>query len=65
MIQKEYISKNHSKFLIIHHVIIVCKYRKKLLVGTVEYDMKRIMQNIADMSDFEMKSWKPTKTTCT
>ena len=37
MIQKDYISKNHSKFLIKYHVIFVCKYRKKLLIGAVEY----------------------------
>lgn len=48
MIQKDYISKNHSKFLIKYHVIFVCKYRKKLLIGAVEYDMKQIMQNISD-----------------
>ena len=38
MILKEYISKNHSKFLIKYHIILVCKYRKQLLVGAVEYE---------------------------
>ena len=42
MILKEYISKNHSKFLIKYHIILVCKYRKQLLVGAVEYNMKKI-----------------------
>ena len=55
MIQKEYISKNHSKFLIKYHMILVCKYRKKLLIGAVEYDMKQIMQNISDLSDFNIE----------
>ena len=40
MILIEYISKNHSKFLIKYHIILVCKYRKQLLVGAFEYDMK-------------------------
>ena len=55
MIQKEYISKNPSKYLIKYHVMLVCKYRKKLLIGAVEYDMKQIMQNISDISDFDIE----------
>ena len=55
MIQKDYIPKTHSKFLIKYHVIFVCKYRKKLLIGAVEYDMKQIMQNISDLSDFNIE----------
>lgn len=61
MIQKEYISKNHSKFLIKYHVILVCKYRKKLIVGAVEYDMKQIMQNISDISDFDIEVMETDK----
>ena len=55
MIQKDFISKNHSKFLIKYHVIFVCKYRKKLLIGILEHDMKQIMQNISDLSDFNIE----------
>ena len=36
-------------------MILVCKYRKKLLIGAVEYDMKQIMQNISDLSDFNIE----------
>lgn len=61
MIQKEYISKNHSKFLLKYHVILVCKYRKKLLVGAMDYDMKQIMQNISDMSDFDIEVMETDK----
>lgn len=61
MIQKDYISKNHSKFLIKYHVIFVCKYRKKLLIGAVEYDMKQIMQNISDLSDFNIEVMETDK----
>lgn len=59
MMQKEYISKNHSKFLIKYHIIFVCKYRKQLLVGAVEHDMKKIMRNISEMSDFDIEVMKP------
>ena len=61
MILKEYISKNHSKFLIKYHIILVCKYRKQLLVGAVEYDMKKIMQHISEMSDFDIEVMETDK----
>ena len=61
MILKEYISKNHSKFLIKFHIILVCKYRKQLLVGAVEYDMKKIMRHISEMSDFEIEVMETDK----
>lgn len=41
-----YISKNHSKHLLMCHLIFVCKYRKKLLVQLGDY-MKQETQNIA------------------
>ena len=61
MIQKDYISKNHSKFLIKYHIVLVCKYRKKLLIGAVEYDMKQIMQSISDLSDFDIEFMEADK----
>ena len=61
MILKEYISKNHSKFLIKYHIILVCKYRKQLLVGAFEYDMKKIMQPISEMSDFDIEVMETDK----
>lgn len=54
-------SKNHSKFLIKYHVILVCKYRKELLVGTLEYDLKQIIQNISDLSDFDIEVMETDK----
>ena len=41
---KDYISGNHSKFLIRYHIILVCKYRKRLLAGKMAEDMKRIVR---------------------
>ena len=61
MILKEYISKNHSKFLIKYHIILVCKYRKQLLVGAVEYDMKKTMRHISEMSDFHIEVMETDK----
>lgn len=61
MILKEYISKNHSKFLIKYHIILICKYRKQLLVGAVEYDMKKIMRHISEMSDFDIEVMETDK----
>ena len=61
MILKEYISKNHSKLLIKYHIILVCKYRKQLLVGAVEYDMKKIMRHISEMSDFDIEVMETDK----
>ena len=61
MILKEYISKNHSKFLIKYHIILVCKYRKQLLVGVFEYDMKKIMRHISEMSDFDIEVMETDK----
>ena len=61
MILKEYISKAHSKFLIKYHIILVCKYRKQLLVGAVEYDMKKIMRHISEMSDFDIEVMETDK----
>ena len=39
---KNYKSKNHSKFILTYHIIFTCKYRKKLLIKYVE-DVKQIM----------------------
>jgi len=61
MIQKDYISKNHSKFLIKYHIVLVCKYRKKLLIGAVEYNMKQIMQSISNLSDFDIEVMETDK----
>lgn len=61
MVQKDYISKNHSKFLIKYHVILICKYRKKLLVGNMDSDVKRILSNIAELSNFSIEVMESDK----
>lgn len=44
-------AKNHAKFLILYHLIFVCKYRKKLLIRYGD-ETKRIFEDIATRSDF-------------
>jgi len=60
MIRKDYITKNHSKFLIIYHIIFVVKYRKKLLK---EYGncIKKLIFEIAKKSDFEVAEMEVDK----
>ena len=49
----EYVSQNHSKHLLIVHLIFSCKYRKKLL-KKYGYEIKKIMYNIAQENDLNI-----------
>ena len=49
----DYVSKNHSKFLLMCHLIFVCKYRKKLLIPLKE-DIKQLIYEIADRYPFSI-----------
>lgn len=51
---KNYKSKNHSKFILTYHIIFTCKYRKKLLIKYGE-DVKQIMYDISKKYDFDIK----------
>lgn len=53
--KSNYISTNRSKHYLKCHLIFVCKYRKKLLVGQLNNDMKAILQSITDKLDFEIE----------
>jgi putative transposase len=50
-----YISTNRSKHYLKCHLILVTKYRKNILVGQLNDDLKTIFQSIADSSDFEIE----------
>ena len=39
----EYESQAHAKYLLLYHLILVCKYRKKLLLSYGE-EVKRIFE---------------------
>ena len=49
----DYRSKNHSKFLLMYHIIFVCKYRKKLLTN-YSPEIKDIFLAISKDYDFEI-----------
>jgi putative transposase len=51
----DYDAKNHAKFLILSHLIFVCKYRKKLLVLYGE-ETKQVFEEIASKSDFSFET---------
>lgn len=59
--QNHYIRTNRSKHYLKCHLIFVCKYRKELLVGQLNNDMKAILQSITDKSDFEMEVMETDK----
>lgn len=53
--KSNYITTNRFKHYLKCHLIFVCKYRKKLLVGQLNDDIKQIFQSIADDSDFDIE----------
>lgn len=57
---KNYKSKNHSKFILTYHIIFVCKYRKKLLIKYGE-DIKQIMYDTSKRYDFDIKEMEVDK----
>lgn len=50
-----YISTNRSKHYLKVHIILVTKYRKPLLTGTLDTDIKSIFHSIESSSDFEIE----------
>mgnify|MGYP000082171743 FL=1 len=51
----DYTSTNRSKHYLKCHLIFVCKYRKKILIGSLNDDIKNIMQSIANTSGFDIE----------
>ena len=51
---KNYQSLHHSKFILVYHIIFVCKYRNKLLIKYGK-DIKQIMFDISKKYDFDIK----------
>lgn len=51
----DYQTKSHCKYLIALHLILVVKYRKKLLIGRVGDFAKRQTIEISDYSDFNVE----------
>ena len=59
--KNNYISTNRSKHYLKCHLILVCKYRKPMLVGQLNDDIKQIFQSIANVSDFEIEVMETDK----
>lgn len=55
-----YEHKNHSKFLLMYHVIFVCKYRKRIL-EPVSNELKQAIRGIEKESDFEVLEMETDK----
>jgi len=53
--KSNYISTNRSKHYLKCHLIFVCKYRKPMLVGRLNDDIKQIFQSIVNSSDFDIE----------
>lgn len=49
----DYISQNHSKHLLMIHLIFLCKYRKELLVRHGE-EIKDILYNVSEENDLNI-----------
>lgn len=56
----DYITKNHSKYLIMIHLIFVCKYRKKLLL-ILGNQIKQLMLEISEENNFEITEMEVDK----
>jgi putative transposase len=56
--QDNYIRTNHSKHYLKAHIILVCKYRKKLLIGQLKEDMHIILESIISNSDFTVEVYE-------
>ena len=59
--KSNYISTNRSKHYLKCHLIFVCKYRKPMLVGQLNDDIKQIFQSIANGSEFEIEVMETDK----
>ena len=54
-------SKNRRKYLLQYHLIFVCKYRKKLLIGNIENEIKLLSKEICDKMGIRIKAMETDK----
>ena len=52
--KENYISKNRHKYYLKCHLIFCIKYRRKILIGKLDNDIKAVLRSIADNSDFDI-----------
>jgi len=53
--KSQYTSTNRSKHYLKCHLILVTNYRRNILIGQLNDDLKDIFQSIANGSDFEIE----------
>ena len=51
-----YHTASSSKYLLKLHLILVCKYRKHLLKDNINADMKQILYEISQISNFKIET---------
>jgi putative transposase len=56
-----YSSKNHCKFYLKAHLIFATKYRRKILRGKIGKQIKTIIGDISNMSDFDVEEMEVDK----
>lgn len=56
----KYRSLNHSKFLLLYHIILVCKYRHKLLVKTGDL-IKGVIEGLTTEYEFTIETMEVDK----
>lgn len=57
----DYVAKNHAKYLLLAHLIFVCKYRRKLLIGNMEIQIKQLLMDVAEENDIEVVKMETDK----
>ena len=57
----EYQTKSHCKFLLIIHMLVVVKYRKPLLKGSLANDLKGHLLKLAQHSEFDIEEMEVDK----
>jgi putative transposase len=60
LVNMEYETRNHSKFLLMYHVIFVCKYRKQIH-NPISEELKQIIYDISKESDFKLLEMETDK----
>lgn len=48
---KKYHTKNRSKYLLKLHIVFCCKYRKSILIGAIDDDIKQFCMDVCKKND--------------
>jgi len=57
MKQKKLDSNKHSVFLLCYHLILVIKYRKKVITKEIEEKLRKIFEDISRKYHIEVEEW--------